>query len=515
MKPLNILHLEDNPIDAELIAAMLAEEGLDCQITVIEDGEAFTDMLANQSFDLILADYTLPSFDGLSALKVAKESNPLIPFILVSGTLGEEIAIESLKTGATDYVLKTSLSRLAPAVKRAILEAQEHATRIELEKRLQQAQKMEAIGTLAGGIAHDFNNILSAVLGYGELALLDVQDKSNISSYLQEILKAGHRATDLVRQILAFSRKAEHECTPMLLQPLIKEVLKLLRATIPATIKIQQEISPECGHVLADPTQMHQIIMNLCTNSFHAMRDLGGILSIKLLTTEITDGDELTLSNGLVSGKYLKLTVTDTGCGMANETLGKMFDPYFTTKKQGEGTGLGMAVVHGIITSIGGAITAHSTIGEGTAIHIYIPQVENTSTDADQITRSDTIVGGKERVLVVDDEAELAIMLQDMLSRLGYEVTMFTSPEAALDAVKQNPDSIDMVITDMTMPDLTGMQLAIKLFKIRPQLPIILCSGFSENMNRKKAKEMGIKEYLLKPVTQKTLGEAVRTALDQ
>jgi len=514
MNSLQILHLEDNPTDAEFIAATLAEEGVDCQITVVEDGEGFTDMLAKHSFDLILADYTLPSFDGLSALKIAQESHPFIPFILVSGTLGEDIATESLKTGATDYVLKTRLSRLAPAVTRAMKESEEHATRLELEKRLQQAQKMEAIGTLAGGIAHDFNNILSAILGYGELALADAQGNAAVLSSLQEIIKAGNRAADLVRQILAFSRKSDQECISMLLQPLVKEVLKLLRATIPSTIQIQQDISPKCGPVFADPTQMHQVIMNLCTNSFHALREQGGILKISLSTTEIADSDELARPDGLPPGNYLQLTVADSDCGMDKETLDKMYDPYFTTKKQGEGTGLGMAVVHGIITAIGGSIVATSKIGEGTHVDIYIPLVKRKTAGADQIAPAETIKGGKERLLVVDDEAVLAIMVQNMLARLGYQVTIFTSPEAALSAMQQDPDSIDLVITDMTMPNLTGTQLAHELFKVNPNLPIILCSGYSDNVDRKKAKEMGIKEYLLKPITQKNIGEAVRNALD-
>lgn len=514
MNNLHILHLEDNPTDSELIKAILLDEGLQIEITLVDDRADYERVLGEQNFDLILADYTLPSFDGLAALKTAKEQHPLIPFILVSGTLGEEVAIESLKTGATDYVLKTNLARLVPAIKRALREKEERERRYELEKRLQHSQKMEVIGTLAGGVAHDFNNILTAILGYSELALEDVQDNVKLTSYLQSVLKAGNRAKELVQQILSAGKKDETETRPIILQPVLKEVTKLLRASLPATIRIKQEISPDCGPVQGDPTQMHQVIMNLCTNSFHAMQENGGILGTRLLPTEVSEEDDLAVRLGLASGKYLLLAVSDTGHGMTQETVDKMFDPYFTTKEPDEGTGLGLSVVHGIVESMGGRIVAESNIGMGTEIRVYLPMEATACVEEIKNEPIEVLTSGSERILVVDDEADLALLLQDMLTRMGYRVSMFTTPQSVLSVIENDLESVDLIITDLAMPGMSGTELAEKILQINPKLPIILYSGFSDSINKKKAEGLGIREYIQKPITQNKLAKAVRKALD-
>jgi len=388
--------------------------------------------------------------------------------------------------------------------------------RKKLEFQLQQSQKMEAVGTLAGGIAHDFNNILTAILGYTELSMLALPPKADqAKSDLQEVLKACERARQLVKQILTFSRHSEHERKPLRLQYIIKEALKLLRSSLPTTIEIRQDIDDDCGPILADPTQIHQIIMNLCTNAYHAMRNHGGVLGIALTSIDM----DANYANGVIGfqpGKYLKLEISDTGSGIKPEFIGKVFEPYFTTKKKGEGTGLGLSVVHGIVNKHGGQITVYSEPGEGTTFKIYFPMLDLDGVDSniDNPDKKVKLPHGTERLLVVDDEDVIINLNSLILKKLGYQVTGLTSSNEALQLFTKQPDAFDLVITDMTMPELTGLDLARGILALRPDIPIILCSGFSEIVNDKSAKELGIKEYLMKPIERKKLAMAVRKALD-
>ncbi len=388
--------------------------------------------------------------------------------------------------------------------------------RKKLESQLHQSQKMEAVGTLAGGIAHDFNNILTAMLGYTELSMLSLPPKADkAKADLQEVLKACERARQLVKQILTFSRQSEHERKPIRLQYIIKEALKLLRSSLPTTIEIRQDIDGGCGPILADPTQIHQIIMNLCTNAYHAMRSHGGVLGIALTSININT-DYANRFIDFRPGKYLKIEISDTGGGIKPEFIGKVFEPYFTTKKQGEGTGLGLSVVHGIVNKHGGQITVYSEPGEGTIFKIYFPMLDLDGVDSnvDNLGRKAKVPHGTERLLVVDDEDIIIKLNIRMLKKLGYQVTGLTSSNEALQLFTKQPDAFDLVITDMTMPELTGLDLAREIFAVRPDIPVILCSGFSEIINDKSAKELGIKEYLMKPIERKDLAMAVRKALD-
>ena len=385
--------------------------------------------------------------------------------------------------------------------------------RKHLETQLQQSQKMEAIGTLAGGIAHDFNNILGVIIGCSELAQLDVSEGAKAHRYLKQVLDASDRAADLVQQILTFSRQKDMERRPVEVGIIFNEALKLLRSSLPSTIRIHQNIESRSGLVLADPTQMHQVLMNLCTNAAHAMREKGGILEINVTKMDF-DSEEAAQHPDLRSGPYIRLGVSDTGHGMDRAMLERIFDPYFTTKKPGEGTGLGLAVVHGIVRSYAGAISVQSELGRGTTFQVFLPRVEFPEDSAETKVIA-ALPTGNERVLLVDDEEALVGIVKEMLEFLGYEVVDIISSIEALKRFRANPDKFDLVITDMTMPNMTGEELAQELMGIRPDIPIILCTGFSERITEGKARELGIQGFIMKPLVIHELAEKIRKVLEE
>ncbi len=379
------------------------------------------------------------------------------------------------------------------------------------ERQYHQASKMESIGTLAGGIAHDFNNILTAILGYTELAIATVPKESRTNRNLQEVLTAGHRAKHLVQQILTFSRQSGQERVSIDIHHIVQEALKLLRATIPSTIEIRQNIVSKAT-TLADPTQIHQVIVNLCTNAEFAMREQGGLLDISLDDVEIKDSSSTDRPN-LKPGPYIRLTAKDSGVGMTPEVVERMFDPFFTTKPIGEGSGMGLAVVHGIVTTHGGNIFVESAPGIGTKIEVYLPTIRTAIWDV--FSTQDPIPSGKESILFVDDEETIVRLGQELLTHLGYSVTVRTSSIEALALFRNDPQHFDMVITDQTMPTMPGDALSRELLRIRPDLPIILCTGFSHVVSAEKAKAMGIRGYLMKPLAIRDLAPIVRHVLDE
>lgn len=389
------------------------------------------------------------------------------------------------------------------------IKAQETAT--ALEKRLRQAQKMEAIGTLAGGIAHDFNNILGAIIGYAELAKEAIPPDKRLEEYIEQVILAGERATALVHQILAFSRQNEVERILVQMQPLLKEGLKLLRSSIPTTISITTNIDMQTGAIVADPGQVHQILMNLCTNASQAMEDTGGILSVSLKTTFIR-ADDQQMHLDLAPGEYAELTVSDTGNGIGADIIGKIFDPFFTTKDVGRGTGMGLAIVHGIISDYGGTITVESQLGQGTIFHVYFPVAEKKALAT--MKKKEKNPQGNERILFVDDEEVLIKMGKAMLEKLGYRLTIKQSSLEALETFRNHPNTFDLVVTDQTMPDLTGFELAREMLRIRPDLPIILCTGYSVLVDQEVVQAHGIKDLLFKPLTQSALARVIRQVLE-
>ncbi len=382
---------------------------------------------------------------------------------------------------------------------------------LALERRVSQSQKLEAIGTLAGGIAHDFNNILGAILGYGQLIAEAVSPGSETHDDITELLKAAHRATDLVRQILAFSRRSEEDLQVIEVGLIAKEALKLLRPSLPATIEIRADIDDTGTAVLADPTQIHQVLMNLCTNSYHSMREKGGTLTVSLKPYTV-DAATAGSNPDLRQGDYVRLTVADTGHGISPENLERVLEPFFTTKEQGEGTGLGLSTVHGIVTSHGGALTIYSEVGAGTTVHAYLPQA-NREGQAEAETIQD-VPPGHERILLIDDEAALVRILERGLRKLGYAVTSATSPVDALAQFKSDPTAFDIIISDLTMPKMTGLEFTAEIRTIRPDLPFVIASGHADDSLREKIAGIGVSFFLAKPIRVPEVAHLIRSILD-
>ncbi|MCI5168017.1 MAG: response regulator [Candidatus Electrothrix sp. GM3_4] len=385
----------------------------------------------------------------------------------------------------------------------------------QLESKVRQAQKMEAIGTLAGGIAHDFNNILSPIMGYSEMLTESLPAESMGNFQVQQIYSAALRARDLVKQILGFSRQTDQALQPVEPHHIVKEALKLLRSSIPTSIEIKQSIEDSCGKIIADPTQVHQVVINLCTNAYQAMMETGGTLGVAMRPLVLSTEDSV-YKIGLMPGSYVMMEVSDTGHGITPDMIEKIFEPYFTTKKEQGGTGLGLATVHAIVHEHKGTVSVYSEPGHGTTFRVYLPQVKEEEEQGDELNfAGDRNPAGTEHILVVDDEKAVVDITRYMLMQLGYKVTVETDSLAAWEFFAQQPDAYDLVITDMAMPNMTGIELAKKILEQRPEIPVILCTGFSEMINEDKAKSLGIKAYLMKPVLKSKLAVSVRQALGE
>ncbi len=530
-----ILIVDDEPLNIDLLEAMLARE--DYEIMTASDGAEALAKTQSTPPDLILLDIMMPVMDGFEVAKKLKSDSLTahIPIILVTALDDLSDRVKGLEAGADDFLTKpVEKSELKARVNNLLkvkayhdhlrnyqikleeevslrtrdLEKELHR-RKETEAQLIRAQKMEAIGTLAGGIAHDFNNILSAILGYSEMALLLATTDATLSDYIRQIHTAGERASDLVQQILTFSRETDDDLKPAEISVIIKEALKLLGATLPSTITTKHNIVTT-SPVLANPTQIHQLLMNLCTNAAHAMEDNGGVLAVTLTDVEL-NAESLAGHPEMTAGNYVKLSVNDTGKGMPPDVLERIYDPFFTTKPAGKGTGLGLSTVHGIVNNHFGAIAVSSKPNAGTTFDIYLPIVDREV--APQISENESTVNGTESILFVDDDKAIAGMSKIMLENLGYHVNSKTSSIDALVDFKRQPEKYDLVITDLTMPQMTGLELAGEILNVRPDTPIILCTGLSTQLKSGDRELKGIQAVLAKPILSRTMSGTIRSVM--
>lgn len=631
--PVQLLLLEDSDADAELVLAYLGRQGFQLAVERCQSLEAFTRLLNTRAWDLVISDFHLSGFDGMAALQVLRDRDPDLPFILISGILTEASAVEAMRKGANDFVLKSNLARLGPIVDRELrdrarrrmsrrdqdelrllqlavrqmpdslvitdpkgvilyanpsLEAVSGYTREELQgqnvrlfssgqhdaafyqglwatllrgeiwrgtfvnrrkdgghwenqaviapvvgtdgqptcfistardvtherdlqHRLEQSQRLEAIGVLTGGIAHDFNNILMPIMGNAELGAAHTRDQPAVLHFFDVILRSAQRAADLIRQILTFSRKAESAPQLVDFPSLLKESMKLMRATLPTSLDFRCELEGVQGQVRADPTQLHQIVMNLCTNAAQAMRGLSGQLGISLSRRAGSQGIPCVMGAELPPGDYLCLVVKDTGCGIPTAALDKIFLPFYTTKGPGEGTGLGLSIVHGIVQGMGGGLQVHSEVGAGTEFRVFLPAA--TGPEQLQGPIGEALPPIQARLMLVDDEAPILEVLDEGLTALGFQVTRFVDPQEALRALTAAPAAFDLLITDQTMPHLSGLSLAQKVTGLRPGFPILLMTGSPSQFDLETVAPFGIREILLKPAPPSQVAQAIHRVL--
>ena len=517
---LRILHVEDDPNDAALVQAELESHGYRAVIKRVMSREAFVAKLAAGGFDLILSDFALPGFDGLSALRIAREMAPDTPFISVSGQLGEESAVEAVRAGATDYVLKQRLSRLGPAVRRALDEAQERRMRQQAEEALRQseaqlrhAQKMEPLGLLAGSVAHDFNNLLTAIMGYGHLLRGRLESDAAALRDIDEVLSAAQRAASLTRQLLAFSRHQVIEPRVLNVNTIVTELDKMLRRLIGEDIDLLTATAPDLGQVLADPGQMEQVLMNLVVNARDAMPG-GGKLTIETANITLDDG-HIRAREGLAPGRYVMIAVSDTGSGIPPEVVSRIFEPFFTTKEQGKGTGLGLSTVHGIVRQNGGHIEVYTEVGQGTTFKIYLQRVDEASEAPRTAAAGPVRLYGTETVLLVEDEETIRRVVRESLVLHGYSVLEAEDGSEAISICNRTEQRIDLLLTDVVMPMISGPEVAQRVVGGRPELRVLFMSGYTDRALVHQGLRAAHTAFLQKPFTPDTLLRRVREMLDE
>jgi two-component system cell cycle sensor histidine kinase/response regulator CckA len=512
--PLRILHLEDDANDAALVQASLDAGAISSTTRRVHTREEFEAALDGDQIDLILSDYSMPAFDGLSALKIARAKNPDLPLIFVSGTLGEERAIDSLKNGATDYILKGRLGRLAPAVERAMQEVDARRERERLEARFIEAQKMDVIGQLAGGVAHDFNNVLAVIIGYNELMLADLEPKSKLYGCAEEIRNASERAAGLTKQLLVFSRKQTVQPVVLDLENTVQKLDSMLGRLIGENIDMTIVPGSHGCYIWADSGYIGQVLMNLVVNARDAMPD-GGKLTIAIDNVTL-DQKYADAHPGELPGNFVKLSVNDTGTGMTDEVKAHLFETFFTTKPIGKGTGLGLATCQSIVRQCGGHIGVWSELGKGTTFNIYFPRVEKPAHGVVEPNQIAPSKGGTETLLIVEDEPSLKNLARSVLEQQGYKVLSASTGHDGLRAAREHKGApIALVVTDVIMPAMGGKMMADELVADHPNLKILFMSGYTDDtIAHHGMLDPGV-ELLLKPYTPAALVRRVRELLDK
>ncbi|CAM3656353.1 response regulator [Roseateles saccharophilus] len=504
-RPIKLLAVEDSENDVRLAMLMLRRAGFAPDFHRVQDRAALEAALVEGPWDAVISDFSMPGFGGLDALATFRATGLDIPFIFVSGTIGEETAVVAMKAGANDYVMKDNMSRLAPVLERELVQAARRAAHREAEMELRryeaqlgQAQKMESLGTLAGGIAHDFNNILGAILGNVKLARGELVAGHPALAMLGEIQKASLRARDLVRQILTFSRRQPQQLGNIALRPIVDETYRLLRATLPAGVDLVLDLCEAPLYVDGDATQLQQVLMNLCTNAWHALRGETGRIVIGLETVHL-DAMAARALSGLVAGPYAHLWVSDTGTGMDAATRERIFEPFFTTKPTGQGTGLGLSVVHGIIVAHHGSVAVDSAPGQGSTFHLYLPAVAATlRAPAVEPTAEAPAPGNGEHVIYLDDDETVMLVVMRLLERAGYRCSGFLDSAAALATVREAPDAVNLFVSDFNMPGRSGLDVAREIASIQPDLPVVISSGLITDELREQARSLGVRAILEK-----------------
>jgi two-component system cell cycle sensor histidine kinase/response regulator CckA len=510
---LNILHIEDSKEDSELIGRLLNNNGIACDVTRIESRPEIFDELEKHAYDIILADCKLPNFSGQRALEIAHALKPEIPFVFVSGTIGEETAIESLRNGATDYVLKDRLSRLVPAVRRALAEAEERAMCRQLQQRLREAGRLEAISTLSNGIAHDFNNILTIILGHAALLTMEHKNPDRVLEISGTITEAGRRGSEIVQQLLAFARKSDGHVAPADLNRYIEAHLPALKQRLPSGMDLNFQPASDLPDILMDASQVDRILDNLITNSVDAMPALGGRI---ILSTRLVAVSEISsLLPELASQFYVCLTVTDNGSGIDPTMREHVFEPFFTTKERGHGTGLGLPVVYGLIQAHRGHVDIKSEIGKGTAISLFFPvPAPNAANPTPVAHQSNPALSGTEKILIVEDETDVSFFLETMLQSHGYDVFVAADFEQALKIFEQHRDDIQLVFSDIGLPKVDGIALCEKLRALKPGIPLVLASGYPTKEFKARINELEAQAFLSKPYSAQDILQTVRKTLD-
>jgi two-component system cell cycle sensor histidine kinase/response regulator CckA len=510
--PLHVLMIEDSEDDAALLLRELRQGNYDVEFERVDLPDALKTALEARSWDLVVSDFSMPHFSGTDALRLLRATGSDVPFIFVSGTIGEETAVAALQDGAQDYLMKTNLKRLVPAVQRALREVEERRQRKQMEQQVQQLRKFEAIGKLAGGIAHDFNNMIGVMLGWAEMGCEEAPPGSRLHHHFQKIQDQAFWAARLTAQLLAFARRQVLQPRKTNLNTLVIEGMSLLRRVIGEQIDVRVVAAPDLSVTLVDPTQIEQVLMNLCLNARDAMPH-GGQLIIE--TKNIQIGEEYCRHHPYArQGSYVLLVVSDTGVGMDAATREHVFEPFFTTKDVGKGTGLGLSTVYGVVKQHGGFILLDSEIGKGTAFRIYLPAGSGAAEAPEQKSNEQT-PRGTETILVAEDNEGLREAAQEMLQRLGYRVILASDGRDAIDLFKTMLGQIDMVILDVVMPGISGPAVYSQMAVLQPNLRVIFSTGYTtETASLNSTLEKGV-PILQKPYTMKNLGQIVRSTLDR